>query len=259
VLRDPRLSLGAKALYALLKSYAWQDSTTHPGVKRMCRDAGCSDRTLKKFMDELVDAGLIEVKRRGQGKTNLYIFKALTTSSDPNPFTKQESERGSVLESERGSNNEDSVYEDSVNNSPKGAGAPGAKDLLSILVDRCREVDFEPTPGQKAGWGKELAGLLASGRDLAEIYGLISKIQLAAANGYCWSFKRADKGRGERSPSVPPERPHPQSDAALAARDKPRRAEWYVAAYGAQISEVESLIASGLDHPGIVERLREGG
>lgn len=76
VLRDGSLSPEAKYMYGLLKSYAWEDPQSHPGIDRLCRAAGVSAPTLGKYLKE-IDGKLIKIKRRGQGKTNLYRFLSL--------------------------------------------------------------------------------------------------------------------------------------------------------------------------------------
>lgn len=113
VLRSPDVSLQAKGLYALLKSYAWQDPSSFPGVKRLCTDTGASDNSLKKYREELIEVGLLVVKRRGQGKTNLYIFKSISVFLESHPSAKQESQAGASPVSHPFARNEDAVYEDS--------------------------------------------------------------------------------------------------------------------------------------------------
>jgi hypothetical protein len=132
VMRDPSLSMQAKYLYGLLKSYAWQDSKTYPGVKTLCASAGVGKDTLGKYLKELVDAQLLEVRRRGQGKTNLYIFKKIGKRSNPDGDTgsHQEREEGGTLNGDASSHNEDSVNEDSSTNSRKGADA-----LADVMVN----------------------------------------------------------------------------------------------------------------------------
>jgi biotin operon repressor len=77
VLRNPRLSMGAKLAYAVLLSYAWQDKSCFPGQARMARDMGCIEKSVRKYLQELQAGGIIDVKRRGQGKTNLYRLPRL--------------------------------------------------------------------------------------------------------------------------------------------------------------------------------------
>jgi hypothetical protein len=72
ILKDDTLSLGAKVTYALFLHYAWHNDSCFPGQDRLGRDMGMSTSRANEFIKELEKAGLIEIKRRGQGKTNLY-------------------------------------------------------------------------------------------------------------------------------------------------------------------------------------------
>jgi DNA-binding MarR family transcriptional regulator len=73
ILRDKKLTLGAKMTYAMLLSYAWQKESCFPGQERLAQDIGVSKRSVVSFMRELVRSGYVEKKRRGLGKTNVYI------------------------------------------------------------------------------------------------------------------------------------------------------------------------------------------
>lgn len=73
ILRDEKLSLGAKMVYAMLLSYAWQKDSCFPGQERLAQDIGICKRSVVSFMRELTKAGYVEKRRRGLGKTNLYI------------------------------------------------------------------------------------------------------------------------------------------------------------------------------------------
>jgi hypothetical protein len=80
LLRRPDVSLGAKMTYVVLLSYAWQTESCFPGQERMAADMGVTDRSVRAYLGELVERGLLEVTRRGQGMTNVYLLKKL----DPN-------------------------------------------------------------------------------------------------------------------------------------------------------------------------------
>jgi hypothetical protein len=74
ILRDPNLSIGAKTTYALFLSYAWNNNLCFPGQDRLAKDIGMSIGSVNAFIKELEATGLIEITRRGQGKTNLYTI-----------------------------------------------------------------------------------------------------------------------------------------------------------------------------------------
>lgn len=200
VMRDGSLSMEAKYLYGLLKSFAWQDPDTYPGIKTLCEAAGVSNHTLGKYLKELVAGELVEVKRRGQGKTNLYTFKKLGRryGQEGQTSSRPEMNTGSQQEMQTGSHNEEAVNEEAVNNSPRGSTATGSstKDRITLLVDRCREMDFEPTRTQKDTWSKELAAKSRRNLPAREFMLLVNHIVSAAADGYYWSFSRAERELG---------------------------------------------------------------
>jgi hypothetical protein len=72
ILKDPKVSIGAKTTYALFLSYAWHNNLCFPGQDRLAKDIGMSIGSVNGFIKELEACGLIEITRRGQGKTNLY-------------------------------------------------------------------------------------------------------------------------------------------------------------------------------------------
>jgi hypothetical protein len=74
VLNDPEISLGAKVIYAKLLSYAWNNNLVFPGQERLAEEIGSAKRTVIRVLAELERRGYVEVKRRGQGLTNLYIL-----------------------------------------------------------------------------------------------------------------------------------------------------------------------------------------
>lgn len=72
ILRDNSLSLGAKVAYAMFLQFAWHNDSCFPGQDRLAYHMGMSVSRVNEYVKELEAAGLIEIKRRGQGKTNLY-------------------------------------------------------------------------------------------------------------------------------------------------------------------------------------------
>ena len=74
VLESNKISSGAKLVYAMLLKYAWQNDFCFPGQEALAKDMGCSRRSVVRFMKELTKKGFVEIARRGQGKTNLYVL-----------------------------------------------------------------------------------------------------------------------------------------------------------------------------------------
>ncbi|MGE0682425.1 MAG: helix-turn-helix domain-containing protein [Candidatus Binatia bacterium] len=74
ILKKEALSAGAKVTYAMFLQYAWHNDSCFPGQERLAKDVGAAERSVRTYIQELKTAGLLEVRRRGQGKTNLYTI-----------------------------------------------------------------------------------------------------------------------------------------------------------------------------------------
>jgi hypothetical protein len=74
ILKDSKLSVGAKVAYAMFLSYAWHNESCFPGQDRLAEDMGMSRPRVCQFIAELEQAHLVTIQRRGQGKTNLYTI-----------------------------------------------------------------------------------------------------------------------------------------------------------------------------------------
>jgi hypothetical protein len=74
VLKESALSAGAKLVYALLLSYAWHNDSCFPGQERLASDCGKTQAWVSQQMKELEEKKFLEIQRRGQGKTNIYML-----------------------------------------------------------------------------------------------------------------------------------------------------------------------------------------
>jgi hypothetical protein len=74
ILKDSELSVGAKVTYAMFLSYAWNNDSCFPGKERLAEDMGMSRSRVTEFISELARAELVTIKRRGLGKTNIYVI-----------------------------------------------------------------------------------------------------------------------------------------------------------------------------------------
>jgi hypothetical protein len=75
ILRNENISVGAKLAYSMFLSYAWNNDHCYPGQEKLAQDMGVGKRSVVTYLQELQKHGLLEVKRRGLGKTNLYKLK----------------------------------------------------------------------------------------------------------------------------------------------------------------------------------------
>lgn len=77
ILRHPTITPGAKLTYAVLLSYAWTEDRCFPGQTRLAHDLAVTDRSVRTYLQQLEESGLISVKQRGLGKTNVYTIHKL--------------------------------------------------------------------------------------------------------------------------------------------------------------------------------------
>ena len=74
ILKDKKLSFGARLTYAVLLSYAWQEDSCFPGQDTIAGDLGVSRQAVNGYLTELKDNQYINWERRGLGKTNVYYI-----------------------------------------------------------------------------------------------------------------------------------------------------------------------------------------
>jgi hypothetical protein len=72
LLKSMKLSSGDKITFAMLLSYAWQNDYCFPGQQRLARDMGLDERSVRRHLKSLEIDGLLAIRQRGQGKTNIY-------------------------------------------------------------------------------------------------------------------------------------------------------------------------------------------
>jgi hypothetical protein len=82
VLRRSDLQPGAKLTYMVLLSYAWQEDHAYPGQDRLAADMGVSERSVITYLKQLQETGLVTIRRRGLGLTNVYVLHRLTPRSE---------------------------------------------------------------------------------------------------------------------------------------------------------------------------------
>jgi biotin operon repressor len=72
ILESDQISVGAKLTYAMLLKYARELDECFPGQQRLANDLGTTRQSVNAYIKELRKAELVSVKRRGQGRPNLY-------------------------------------------------------------------------------------------------------------------------------------------------------------------------------------------
>jgi len=84
VLRNSKLSIGARITYAMLLKYAWQDDFCWPAQAKIADDLGLKARMVRYHLDELKKHKLIDWKRQGLNRPNIYYILRLP---EPEPVS----------------------------------------------------------------------------------------------------------------------------------------------------------------------------
>lgn len=75
LLKYTGITRGAKSLYGVLARYAGADGLCFPRQRRLAVDLAASERSIQRWVSELVAAGLLARARRGRGnRANSYLF-----------------------------------------------------------------------------------------------------------------------------------------------------------------------------------------
>lgn len=69
-----RISPLAKITLATLLDYAWQDGFCFPAQERLARDIGINEKSVRKYLAELQELEIVEVKKQGRGLHNIYYI-----------------------------------------------------------------------------------------------------------------------------------------------------------------------------------------
>src|SRR6266568_6892134 len=86
VLVSDRLSPGSKLTYAMLLKYAWQNDFCFPGQRRLAKDMGVTDRSVRTYLQELETRRFVAIQQRGLGKPNLYELNLSVSAADRKKF-----------------------------------------------------------------------------------------------------------------------------------------------------------------------------
>jgi len=118
ILFATNLSAGAKILFALLLGYAWEEGSCFPGQARLCEDMQAKDpKTMRRFLKELENVGLVSHKQRGLNRTNVYYIHKLE-NADLKTRKPTESRKGQYALSGQGN-----MPHQEVSNMPHQEGA----------------------------------------------------------------------------------------------------------------------------------------
>lgn len=153
ILRNNQISLGSRMCYGMLLSYAWQDDFCFPAQARLADDLGIGERTVRQYLNELRDAGLITWKQRGLNRPNVYrILKlpavvAPTGNGHPGPAKSAAPERHFTSGQDR---HVASAYKDSMKNTHTIVNVTANDQTSSVKGNRSTAVAVNPTISDRA-------------------------------------------------------------------------------------------------------------
>ncbi len=75
ILKNKNLTVGEKITVAMFLSYTWHNDSCFPGQERLAEDIGVTRQSVNTFIKGLEKKGFLGIKRRGQGKTNIYTVR----------------------------------------------------------------------------------------------------------------------------------------------------------------------------------------
>lgn len=84
VMKDTKLNIEAKALYAYLSSYAGSDQSAFPSVELICHELDISKNRFRKYRKQLEDNGYLNIER--VKSSNLYGKNLYTLNHEPRPL-----------------------------------------------------------------------------------------------------------------------------------------------------------------------------
>ncbi len=89
VVRCRTLTPVQKTVYDVLRSYADASGTAYLGQTRLAAEVGVAERTVRTALHTLVAIGLVTLRRRGQGRTNLYQLPHIPLRGPQAPADRQ--------------------------------------------------------------------------------------------------------------------------------------------------------------------------
>src|SRR5665213_811648 len=80
LLISDQISPGAKLAYAMLLKYVWEKDYCFPGQETLAKEMGVTRQSVNTYLKELQQQKFIDIKRRGQGLTNVYVVYVKATT-----------------------------------------------------------------------------------------------------------------------------------------------------------------------------------
>jgi len=186
----PELSDGEKMTYIVLKSFAYIGPETFVGEETLARARGSTVSTMSRHLQKLIKLGLVKVRRRGQGKTNIWIITRIPreklekymTDWRPDVDLRQNRQTKTAQNPQiKTSRSRQAEEQESEEPSRKKTGRPrrtasgassSGKDSFVRRADRSKEANPEVADGPVENSGvveKPGAAAVENSRELAEL------------------------------------------------------------------------------------------
>lgn len=130
LMRDSRLTIEAKAIYAYLSSFAGSGMQSFPSVELMVKELGISRPRLYKHREQLIELGYISIQqskdKESKFSKNIYVINPILPQSS---FMSAENLQTENLQTENVTTNSNSSNSNSLNSNSKTNTTPdgGAK------------------------------------------------------------------------------------------------------------------------------------
>lgn len=154
VMRDPELSIEAKAIYSYLATFAGNRDIAYPNVSLICSQLNISERRFRRYKDELVQKGYITVERYRKENgfsNNIYRLSGYSVSGQIVPV---QNVRERIVSIQNDSTNNNSIKSNSSknNNSNKNntsAEPMAGREYLTSKASECDALDIDDMKGIK--------------------------------------------------------------------------------------------------------------
>jgi uncharacterized phage protein (TIGR02220 family) len=140
-MKDARLSIEAKAIYAYLSSYCGAGNIAFPSVELICHDLNISEKRFNKYKKQLVDCGYIVIERQRLNSgfsNNIYTLpKSVSSQFVPLQIVPEQFVRKQNVGTNNNSPKSNSINKDTMSGSEKAEQIPYKKiiDHLNKATD----------------------------------------------------------------------------------------------------------------------------
>lgn len=201
ILRDPSLSVEAKAIYAYLCTFAGSDGTCYPSVSIMCKELGMSETRFYRHIKQLTEQRVVSVEKSRKGSRFAQnVYSVSRPSVSPSRRNEGTENRTPVLPTHRNSGTENEGTNNTSFTNPRGLTNTRNNEIEQIFVERiCGLLNEGKRRSSSKGRVKPETGewtlseLVASGISQEEITAAAMEIAQKGIDHDWFSFARLFK------------------------------------------------------------------